>query len=103
MGGARRGCGARGRGRSIEGPRHGRVDLDRASVRRDGWTDPDDARERARSPRRAVRLDDGLRRGRHGPRDGDRAMSAETLGPRPTLSMELDDDVLVVTVDRPGE
>ena len=63
-------CGAGGRGGSCAAQRHGRLDLDRASVRRDRRAHHDDAAERARTAGRAVRPDDRLRGGWDGVRDG---------------------------------
>ena len=68
------------RSRSVEAQRDGRIDRDRTSVRRDGRTHSHDARQRARSSRRPVRPDDRVRRGWHGPRDGDRARMTRRFG-----------------------
>ena len=78
--------------------RDGRLDRDRTSVRRDRRAHPHDVGQRAGAARRTVRPDDGLRRRRAGPRDG---RGARVTGP-PTLTTELIDDVLVVTIDRRG-
>src|SRR5262249_48317551 len=98
---ARRLRAANGRCRSVAAERDGRLDLDRSSVWGHRWPHPHDAVERAGSTPGTVRSHDGVRRRRHGTRDGDRAMtSTETA---PTLAMEVERDVLIVTIDRPGE
>src|SRR4029078_7951352 len=55
------------------------------------------ARHRARASRRPVRVDDRLRRGRHGPRHGRGARM------KPALSLVHEDGFAIVTVDLPGE
>src|SRR5438094_926879 len=72
VGGARRLHDARRRGRCRALERDGWIDLDRPPLRRNGRTDPNDARQRAAPPRRRVRAHDGVRGGRDGARHGRR-------------------------------
>ena len=61
----------------------------------------DDARERARAPRRPVRPDDRVRRRRDGLRDG--AGDAHDAPPLSASTLTSSDGIAVVTLDVPGE
>src|SRR4051812_38570560 len=99
MGGARGVDPARGRSRSLAAQRHGRLDLNWTSVRRDGRAHHDDARERAAPPQRPVRAHDVVRRRRNGVRDGP---GERLVTPALTTTMR-EGGVALVTFDLQGE
>src|SRR5438045_9025895 len=107
MGGARRVRVARGRGRALQAQRHGRLHRDRSPVRRHGRSHSHDVDERAGATRRSVWSHDSVRRRRNGTRDDHRTRMTDidtmpaTIS-EPTLKTDVDGDVLVVTIDRPG-
>src|SRR2546426_12383906 len=78
--------------------RDGRLDCDRAPLRRDGRAHRDHTRQRDEAARRAVRTALDLRPGRDGVRDGPRAPLMAG-----SLTWEVADGIAVVTFDLPGE
>ena len=98
LGGTRRRVASHWPGGSREAQRHGRLDRDRPSIRRDRCANHDDASERAAAPRRTVRTDDRVRGRRYGLRDGRGAHMSTTA-----LNVEVADGIAVVTFDLPGE
>src|SRR2546422_704358 len=79
--------------------RDGRLDSDRASVRRNRRPRRHHARQRDGPPRCAVRVAVDLRAGRHGLRDG----AGAPLMPGSALTWELVDGIAVVALDLKGE
>src|ERR1043165_7519009 len=87
--------------------RHGRLDRDRPSVRRDRRPTRDDAVERNEAARRAVRLDLGLRARGHGLRDGPgtplMATLAKPMSSTPAVTWDIDDGIATVVLDLKGQ
>src|SRR5439155_847641 len=86
--------------------RHGRLDRDRPSLRRDRRPARHDALQRDAPPRRAVRSDLRMRPGRHGVRHGAGTPLVATLAPprtAPAVTWEISDGIATVVLDLKGQ